>query len=146
MLKIILDTNVVISALHKPDSNPEIILSAGLDNDAGICSLYLSDDIIREYREVLARDKFSYLGRDRVETFLMEIETRAVKVYPSVPVRAAVDPGDDKFLECALEARADFFITGNTKHFPFKKFGQTQIVTPQNFLEIMGGLITSELS
>ena len=44
------------------------------------------------------------------------------------------DPEDNRFLECAGEAKADFLITGNTKHFPSEKFQKTRIVSPAEFL------------
>jgi predicted nucleic acid-binding protein len=45
------------------------------------------------------------------------------------------------FLECALEAEADFLITGNTKHFPHGKFRNIQIVTPKEFLRFIASSI-----
>lgn len=59
-------------------------------------------------------------------------------------IRIAVitaDPADNKFLECAQAAQADFLITGNTKHFPFKQFQDTRIVSPKEFIEYALALI-----
>ncbi len=48
-----------------------------------------------------------------------------------------LDPDDNKFLECASEAKAEFLITGNTKHFPFKEFKETRVVSPAEFVAMI---------
>jgi predicted nucleic acid-binding protein len=60
-------------------------------------------------------------------------------VEPKVQVNVVkVDPADNKFLECALACQADFLITGNIRHFPFKEFHQTRVVNPGDFIELIG--------
>ena len=54
---------------------------------------------------------------------------------PKGKITEANDPDDNKFLECALEANADFLITGNKKHFPLKSFHRTRIVSPRDFID-----------
>jgi predicted nucleic acid-binding protein len=54
----------------------------------------------------------------------------------------AADPADNKFLECALESKADYLITGNIRHFPFKKFHDTQVITPKDFIDLLGEAIS----
>jgi len=64
---------------------------------------------------------------------------QALTVKPRVSVNAvALDPADNKFLECAL----DYLITGNTRHFPFNKFQETQIINPRDFIDLLGEAIT----
>jgi len=139
MLKLALDTNIIISALHKADSDPDLILSLVLDRDSKLATLYLSKDIYQEYEEVLFQNKFSYFSRAKVRNILEKIQETAVWVEPAVPVKVVkVDPADNKFLECALACEADFLITGNIKHFPLRKFHQTKIVSPGNFIELIG--------
>lgn len=139
MHKLVLDTNIIISALHRAESDPDIILSIVLDQEAKIALLYLSKDIYEEYKEVLSRDKFSYFNQARVKEVLRKIKQGAMWVEPKVQVNVVkVDPADNKFLECALACQADFLITGNIKHFPFKKFHQTKVVNPGDFLELIG--------
>jgi putative PIN family toxin of toxin-antitoxin system len=74
---------------------------------------------------------------EKQNKFLLQIKKHGKWVKPNVSVEAAADPEDNKFLECALKAKADFVITGNIKHFPSKKFHDTRIVTPSQFLEIV---------
>jgi len=136
MLRVILDTNIVISALHKPDSDADIILNLALDEEAGLLQLCLSKAILTEYLEVLSRNKFKYFNRAKTQAMLGAIKRISFWVSPKVNIDLIkADPEDNKFLECALEARADFIITGNTRHFPFKKFKTTRIVTPREFIE-----------
>ena len=57
-------------------------------------------------------------------------------VSPSRPLHVAKDPGDDKFLECADAARADYLVTGNQRHFP-KFWKKTKVITSREFTSIV---------
>ena len=133
MLKVVIDTNVLVSALLKPDSVPELILSLILEGEMVLC---LSEPIATEYEEVLKREKFKKLDRQKVKALLSRLKSQARWVSPTVRLQAAKrDPEDNKFLECAEEA--DFFITGNIKHFPPRKFKGTIILRPAEFLFVI---------
>ncbi|SPJ14515.1 conserved hypothetical protein [Syntrophobacter sp. SbD2] len=139
MLKAVIDTNVLVSALLKPDSLPELILSLILEGEIVLC---LSQPIAMEYEEVLAREKFKKLGRQKVKALLSRLKSQARWVEPTIRLQAAKgDPEDDKFLECAVEAEADFFITGNIKHFPPGKFKGTSILRPAEFLSVIAKML-----
>jgi putative PIN family toxin of toxin-antitoxin system len=132
MLKLVIDTNVVISALLKPESNPALIMSLILRGD---CRLCVTEKIFAEYEEVLGRGKFKKLNQASVREFLSTLKSRALWVVPKVIIDdVAKDPADNAFLECALESKADFLITGNIAHFPEKKFHRTSIVIPGEFV------------
>jgi len=140
MLKLVIDTNVVISALLKPESNPALILSLILRGD---CRLCVTERIFAEYEEVLGRGKFKNLDQASVREFLPRLRSRALWVVPKVIIDdVAKDPDDNAFLECALESKADFLITGNVHHFPEKKFHRTSILTPAEFVSYAVKLIT----
>ena len=55
---------------------------------------------------------------------------------PARPLLAAGDPGDNKFLECAAAARADYLVTRNQRHFP-KFWQKTKVITPREFISIV---------
>jgi putative PIN family toxin of toxin-antitoxin system len=132
MLKLVIDTNVVISSLLKPESNPALIMSLILRGD---CTLCVTEAIFVEYEEVLGRGKFKKLDQAGVGKFLATLRKRASWVVPKVTIDDVTkDPDDNAFLECALESKADFLITGNIHHFPEKKFRHTSIVTPSEFV------------
>lgn len=130
MTKVVLDTNVLVSALLKSNSSPSIILSLILDGKVKLC---LSREIFSEYQGVLARKKFQQLDQKFVKDILSKLDQISVLVEPKVKIDLALDKDDNKFIECAIEAQANFIITGNTKHFP-KKYQNIDIVTPKEFI------------
>ncbi|MGC8495032.1 MAG: PIN domain-containing protein [Syntrophobacteraceae bacterium] len=77
------------------------------------------------------RPKFKKLDQGKVKELLSRLRSEAHRV----------DPEDNKFLECAVEAEADFLITGNTKHFPPGKFQETVILNPTQFLPVAAGML-----
>ena len=136
MPKVILDTNVIISAFLKPESNPALILALCLEGSLTVC---LSETIWQEYRGVLRRKKFQGLDQESIEKLLSAIKQQALWVSPRILVNIlSRDPADNKFLECALESQADYLITGNTRHFPLKKFHNTKIINPRDFIDLIG--------
>jgi len=139
MLKLVVDTNVIISALLKTESNPALILSLILRGD---CKLCVTEKIFSEYEEVSARGKFKKLDRASVREFLSMLRSKALWVAPKVTIDdVAKDPEDNAFLECALESKADFLITGNIHHFPEEKFHRTSIVTPAEFVSYAAKIV-----
>lgn len=136
MHRIVIDTNVLISGLLRPGSKPDLVLMLALEG--GLFKICLSDEIFSEYQRVLEYDKFKgSLSPDKVGQLLFQLEKNALWVTPQKKVELSPDPEDNKFLECALEGKAGFLITGNTKHFPARKFKKTLIVSPAEFLNYL---------
>jgi putative PIN family toxin of toxin-antitoxin system len=133
VIRVVLDTNVFVSALLQPHGFPaRAFLIALAGTTAQLC---VSGDIYAEYEEVIRRPKF-----DRSET-VIELALDAIRkngfwVRPSERVIACSDPDDDIFLECAKAARSQYVVTGNPKHFPVK-WDEIQIVTARQFVEAM---------
>lgn len=128
---VVLDTNVVVSALLKADSPPARLLAAVLRGDLTIA---FDARVLTEYRDVLLRPKFGF-NPTRVEIVLgaMERDGIAVAALPwDLPMP---DPDDSKFLEVAsaLEPSA-VLITGNIRHFPAESCAGVRVETPRNFL------------
>jgi len=139
MPRVILDTNIIISAFLKPESNPALILSLGLEGYLTVC---LSEAIWSEYREVLKRPRFQKLDHQSLEKILSIIKEKGIWVIPRVSLNIIKsDPADNMFLASAMEAKTDYLITGNTRHFPFRKFHGTQIINPKDFIELIGEAI-----
>ena len=129
----VIDTNVLVSAMLKFQSIPGQIVSKAL---LGNLIPLLCDEIVAEYREVLARPKFKFDQR-AVNTFIDGIIDRGTFV-DAVPIEEIIpDPKDIVFYEVVMEGRKEYdeayLVTGNMKHFPVKAF----IVTPKEMLEIM---------
>jgi uncharacterized protein len=132
-LLLLLDTNVVVAAALNPQGLSRSVLLLATTKPA---QLYLSPEILAEYRTVLARREL-HIRRGLQLQLLDLLENRGRLVSPSRTVQAASDPADNMFLECADEARADYLITGNVRHFP-KFWKATKIVTAREFIELVG--------
>jgi putative PIN family toxin of toxin-antitoxin system len=130
-LRLVLDTNVVISAALKPEGLQRTVFLLAISKPA---RLYVSEAILVEYRMVLARPELR-IRRGLQMQFLDLLENRARMVSPARLVRASSDPEDDKFLECADEARADYLVTGNLRHFP-KFWKATKVVSAREFVSL----------
>ncbi|NOY07947.1 MAG: putative toxin-antitoxin system toxin component, PIN family [Spirochaetes bacterium] len=127
-MKIVLDTNVLISGVINPDGKPVKIVNLLLNEKV---KLLYDNRIIREYSEVLCRKKFSFTPNMIVP--LIDFIKMEGEFVAANPVNAEMeDESDKKFLEAAMSGKAEYLITGNKKHFPKSKF----IVTPAEFLEI----------
>ena len=128
MLRVVLDTNVVVSALLRPKGAPAVILDSATSKQF---RCYISQSLLGEYHEVLTRD---YLGLDqhRAAKFIRDFREVATFVVPRKKVAAARDPDDDRVIECALEAGADFIVTGNTRHFPATPKALRHLDTPSS--------------
>src|SRR5205807_10011137 len=82
---------------------------------------------------------FRSLGLDQRRTarFIGDLREIAIFVVPRKRVTVARDPDDDRVMECALEAGADFIVTGNIRDFP-AQFHGVRAVTPRDFLFVLG--------
>jgi len=130
---VVYDTNIIVSAVLKPGGLPASLVALAMARSVG---LFLSPAILEEYKAVLERPKFR-LDPKAVETFLQSLRKTAVMVRPPQRVSRAPDEPDNRFLECALAARADYLVTGNKKHFPFSEFEGTKIVSPAEFAQLV---------
>ncbi len=111
MLKAVYDTNVIVSAHLKAESWPAIISSLALQDKV---KLFVYEEILKEYQEVLLREKFR-LDPEKIKKSMTLLKRHSVFVKSKTSLAATLDPDDDKFLERALEAGANFLITGNKK-------------------------------
>jgi uncharacterized protein len=134
MQKIVIDTNVIVSALIQRSYPNRIINDLFIENKFQLC---VSDELMAEYYEVLARPKFAKFQDffARAEALLVDIETKATKFVPSIKLDLISDVDDNMILEIADECEADFIITGNTTDFTFSTYKQTKIVTPKEYWE-----------
>lgn len=130
----VLDTNVLVSALLKKNSIPNLILKHA--SKGAIVPLY-NDEIFDEYNDVLHRRKFHFAERDIQEAF-GTIRERG-KEIDAEPLDADFDDIEDiVFYEVVMEKRKTdeaWLVTGNIRHFPKEPF----IVTPREMLDIIEG-------
>ena len=127
-MRVLVDTNVVISAILR-DRVPEKVILFLIGNPAA--EWVVSSEILAEYREVLRRPKFGLSAE-----FLASWDERfaALGVWPvTVPVDFPRDPKDAKFLACALAAEADYFITGDRDFEDAPALGKTRVLSVGRF-------------
>jgi putative PIN family toxin of toxin-antitoxin system len=133
-MRVVLDTNVLLSALAFPDSKPDHVLQSVR---RGEVELFLSAFILAELERIL-RDKFRFTKRQTDERVTL-IRRMATLVEPTERIAlVAAKDDDNRILECAVAARADYLVTGDKEHLlPLRSIGTTQIVTPAAFLELL---------
>jgi putative PIN family toxin of toxin-antitoxin system len=131
-LRLVIDTNILVSGALKPDGLQRTVFLLAIIKPA---TLYVTEAILAEYREVLARAEFK-IRKGLRQQLLQLIKNRAQFVTPTLVLRVAKDPDDDKFLECADAARADYLIASNQRHFP-KFWKQTKVITSREFISIV---------
>jgi putative PIN family toxin of toxin-antitoxin system len=129
-VKLVLDTNVVVSALLKPMSKPARILRLVLQGDIDIV---INEHILAEYYEVHGRPKFA-LDMDYVNLILAFFRQSAVQAPAMAEPLQLPDMDDVPFLEAALSSRVDALVTGNKKHFPARKCKGIRILSPAECL------------
>lgn len=131
-LRLVLDTNIVVSAALKPDGLERAVFLAAITKPA---RLYVSAVILSEYRLVLSRPALR-IRRGLREQLLQFIMNQSHIVLPSRQLSVTKDPADNIFLECCEASRADYLITGNRRHFP-EFWRQTKIINSREFVSLI---------
>lgn len=134
-MRIVLDTNVLISGLAFPGSKPDQILHR---IRSGEIELFISPFILSELERVL-REKFRFSKRE-ARARMRAIRSIAHLVHPTERITVVTANDDDnRILECALAAQAEFLVTGDQEHLlPLGSYRDTKIVTPAHFLDLLG--------
>ena len=129
-MKVVIDTNVLVSGLLSPYGPPGEIVRL---ISSGALSLCYDARLFSEYSEVLKRDKFPFRVEE-VDALLEQVQTCGCVVASRPLARRLADPHDEAFLEVAVAGKAEMLVTGNLKHYP-SGFRQVKIVSPAAFLE-----------
>lgn len=129
MNKIVLDTNVVISGILSKSYPYRILYELVAEQRV---SLLLSSPVLAEYTAVLNRDKFSRVAgfKQKADDILRHIERVGNMYIPDIVLNVITDKADNRFLELAVFAQADYLITGNSQDFTFDKYENVAIVSP----------------
>lgn len=132
MIKAVLDTNVLVSALFWKGA-PHAVVREGI---AGAFCIVSSPRIMAELQETLA-GKFRVSLED-MRDYLRVITVHALLVEPKeTPPVVFVDPSDDKVIACAVSAGADYIVSGDKHLLSLKEFSGIHIVTPPAFLRVL---------
>lgn len=134
-MKVILDTNIVISGILTPGGPPGKIVDLWID---GKIIVVVCQALIDEYFEVLLRPKFKKAGttieRQDLLMGLLELEN-SIFVYPRKRLCVISDDTEDnRVLECAVEGEVDYIISGDEHLLALKKFQGIFTISPAEFL------------
>ncbi len=131
MIKVVLDTNIIISAIIF-GGKPRIILEGAIKGKFRLC---ISGDIINELNRILKRPKFDF-PLEIIQLITNELLLISDLIVPSVKITVIEsDPADNMILECAKEANADYIVTDDTHLLKIGSFKNIKIVTPSQFID-----------
>ncbi|WP_457755656.1 putative toxin-antitoxin system toxin component, PIN family [Thermodesulfatator indicus] len=137
-LRVVLDTNVLISALLFRGELSKLILA--LKQQAFV--LLFSEETLKEFIKVLHYPKFG-LTKEEIEYLLQsEIMPHAEIINPILKFGENVcsDKEDQKFLELAVSAKADYLVSGDNDLLEIKEFQKIKIISPAEFLKFFSSL------
>ena len=132
MQKLILDTNIIVSALISNSIPTKILYELVLTQKVKTC---LSDQIFAEYVEVMNRGKFTKYTNFKTKSDIVLNKLREISEFYKTDRKIEIlsDTSDNKFLELAAVSSADYLVTGNTLDFLITEFEYTKILTPREY-------------
>lgn len=125
------DTNVIVSALLWK-GKPLEVLKLAIEKEFEV---FTSPEILREVGKVLTYPHLPFLSEEAKEIFSILLKSFTI-VHPKKRLNVVKeDPNDNMFLECAVEVKADYLITGDKHLLKLKKFKDTKILNSKEFLK-----------
>jgi uncharacterized protein len=133
VIRAVIDTNVLVSAMIAPSGNEALLVLAARQGFIRPC---FSEEICDEYSGVLGRPKFGF-SSDEIAALLNLLRENREMISPSTVLEGSPDPGDDKFIAYALAAKADYLVTGNKRDFPEDRIAPAMLVNAGELLNII---------
>ena len=137
MMRVVLDANVLVSALISPKGSPATILSYWQE---GKLAIVVSAAILQETDRVLRypRIRERHLSEEIVHRFLSLLRKGAIVVEPDEEVQVIErDPSDNSYLECAVAGRAQYLVSGDGHLLDLKEYRGIQILAPREFITLL---------
>lgn len=139
-MKITVDTNILISATFWLGNPYKIIKKV----EERALDLVLSTDILREFEEIMRLDKFQ-LKLKNANITINEVVGKYMEISELADISGRVkavksDPDDDKVLECAVNGKADFVVSGDRHLLELRAYRGIRIITAKEMLKIIGEL------
>ena len=138
MVRVVLDTNVIVSATILRKDHPAQVLDLWRKGEVEVA---ISPSILKEVKDVLRRPRIArrqWLNKEEVEALIRRLGQSCILTPGRLALRVVEeDPEDDKFIVCALEAKADYIISGDLHLRNLGKYRGVKIVSPREFLEAM---------
>lgn len=132
-MRIVIDTNVVASGLIF-GGKPEQLLELASESGVEMC---VSSQILAEYEEIISRLSKKYPNHAKSIT-LKDLTNKALLVYPTQTVTVCRDPDDNKFIECALEGKCIYIVSGDADLLDLQSYADVEIVTVTEFFARYG--------
>ena len=132
-MKVVIDTNVFVSSLLNPAGSPRKVIDLWRFEEITLC---LSKAILTEYFELL--DRFGLTEEPLGEQFVRLFQSRYNQVFGASPTPISVvreDPHDDKFIECAVAAKANVIVSGDGHLQKLESYKGILILSPAEFLK-----------
>ena len=132
MHRVVIDTNILISAALSKSYPYKIVYDLIFEERV---MAFASDPILKEFQAVIEYSKFKKYPNFAFNTknIIDGLFRFSILVQPNIFVDILRDSSDSKFLDAALSCRADFLITGNSRDFTFKRFENTEIISPEKY-------------
>jgi len=130
-MRVVVDTNVIVSALMNVNGTPAKILSLIL---GGKLKILYDNRIIFEYIDVLSRKEFGF-HNEIINDMIDYLKHNGEFINPEYIKTKFSDETDKKFYEVYKSGKAEYLITGNIKHFP----KENTVILPKNFIQIITG-------
>ncbi|MBU0979411.1 MAG: putative toxin-antitoxin system toxin component, PIN family [Nanoarchaeota archaeon] len=139
-MRVVPDTNVLVSGTFWRGKSHKILELI----DGRKIRFLISQQIVEEYRKVISSEEivkktenFRLIFSDVIERIL----SLSILIDPEIRLDVVKeDPDDNKVLECAKDGRADYIITQDNHLLKLKKFEGIQILTPEEFIEVIEGI------
>ncbi|MBU2099668.1 putative toxin-antitoxin system toxin component, PIN family [Candidatus Micrarchaeota archaeon] len=134
-IKVVLDTNIVVSALIAKQGSPAGIFEKLLE---GKITCYSCKEIIEELIEVFGRKEITKRTDAKARHFVIENYLKnSVKIQKKSEIKLSEHESDNKFIETAVDAEADYIVSGDQHLLKLKKFMHIKILKPKEFLEVL---------
>ncbi|HEY0068476.1 MAG TPA: putative toxin-antitoxin system toxin component, PIN family [Chloroflexia bacterium] len=137
-MKVVLDTNVVVSRFISPTGIPARLIDRW---SKGSFDLVISEPILIEYQQALTyahvRKLHGYTDRGIVD-WLSEVRQASITIIPTQALSIVrADPKDDKFIECAVAGNADYIVSGDKHLLSLGEYEGIRIFSPADFLDVL---------
>ena len=130
--RVVIDTNVFVSGLTFNGKPREILDLAWKDE----IEVYISPFILEELSDSLQED-FGW-SKDEIRRVIQRVRTKAILIHPKTPLSVIKEKKDDnRILECAIEGKVDYLISGDKKHLlPLRRYQGVWVLSPAEFLNL----------
>jgi putative PIN family toxin of toxin-antitoxin system len=136
MIRLVIDTNVFVSALISARSIPALLL----DEAGKKYTLFISKEILGEVEEVISRKKFGFTEQ-KISSAMEAILSFSEIINPGIKVDVIkLDPDDNKILECAIACNAQYIVSGDSHLLDLREYGTLKIINPKTVLELLNNL------